>query len=112
VYLTLAESLFLAFLAFSGINKLRVISWGQNSDSPRLHQFSRKVSLSRVQVPNLSAARALAFAASSSRFLAGAVVSSERRSRAETLAISSMAAENAASLAFEGLLNPLIFLTN
>jgi len=42
--------------------------------------------------PNLSAARALAFAASSSRFLGGAVVSKERRRRDEMSAISWIAA--------------------
>src|SRR6266478_3353976 len=62
--------------------------------------------------PNLSAARAFALAASSSRFFGGAVVSSEWRSRAEMTATSSTAAWNHASLAFDGLLNPLIFLTN
>src|SRR5438094_864319 len=61
---------------------------------------------------NLSAARALALAASSSRFLGGALVSSERRNCAETPATSSTAAWNAASFAFDGLVNPLIFLTN
>jgi hypothetical protein len=43
------------------------------------------------QSPNLSAARALALAASSSRFFGGAFVSSERRSRIEMPAISSTA---------------------
>src|SRR5262249_30457500 len=65
-----------------------------------------------VYVPNRSAARAFAFAASSSRFLGGAVVSSENRSRLEMPAISSIAARNAASLVLEGLLKPVIFLTN
>ncbi len=37
VYLTLANSLFLWFLPFSRISKLRGISGAQNSDSPRLH---------------------------------------------------------------------------
>src|SRR6267378_2154697 len=63
-------------------------------------------------VPNLSALRALAFAVSSSRFFGGAVVSSPRRRRFAMPAISSMAAWNAASLALEGLLKPVIFLTN
>src|SRR5271166_5250006 len=58
------------------------------------------------------AARAFAFAASSSRFFGGALVSSERRRLAEIPAISSTAARNDASLAFDGLLKPLIFLTN
>src|ERR1700722_739976 len=64
------------------------------------------------RVPYRSAERALAFAASSARFFGGAVVSSERSSRAETAAISSTAAAKIVSLAFEGLLKPLIFRTN
>jgi hypothetical protein len=62
--------------------------------------------------PNRSTARALAFAASSSRFFGGAVVSSERSRRVATRAISSTAPSNAASFAFDGLVKPLIFLTN
>jgi hypothetical protein len=61
---------------------------------------------------SLCANRALALAASSSRFLGDEFVLSECRSRVEASAISSTAASNAASLAFDGLLNPLIFLTN
>jgi hypothetical protein len=38
VYLTWPDVLFLTFLAFSEINKLRVIRRGQNSDFPRRHQ--------------------------------------------------------------------------
>src|SRR5579864_4693434 len=64
------------------------------------------------QPPNLSAARALAFATSLSRFFGGAFVSSERRRRVEIPAISSTAARNDCSLAFDGLPKPLIFLTN
>ena len=64
------------------------------------------------RAPNLSAPRALAFAASVSRFLGAPFVSSDRRRRAEISAISSTAAWNGPSLAFEGLLKPLIFLTN
>lgn len=64
------------------------------------------------QAPNLCAARAFAFAASSSRFFGGAVVSSEERRRVEMLAISSTAATNERSFALDGLLRPLIFLTN
>jgi hypothetical protein len=63
-------------------------------------------------VPNLTAARALALTASSSRFFGGELASWERRRVAEILAISSTAARNEASLAFDGLLNPVIFLTN
>jgi hypothetical protein len=63
-------------------------------------------------VPNLSAARAFALAASSSRFFGGELASSERRRVAEISAISSTAAKNEASFAFDGLLNPVIFLTN
>jgi hypothetical protein len=66
----------------------------------------------QTQVPNLSAARALAFAASSSRFFGSAFVSSELRRRVEIAAISSTAARNEPSFAFDGLLKPLIFLTN
>src|SRR6202030_305060 len=52
------------------------------------------------------------FAASSSRFFGGAVVARECKRRAEIAAISSIAARNEASLAFDGLLKPVIFLTN
>src|SRR5690348_7609988 len=68
--------------------------------------------LARLRCQNLSAAGAFAVAACSSRFLGGAVVSSARRRRAETPATSSMAARKAASFAFDGLVKPLIFLTN
>jgi hypothetical protein len=44
--------------------------------------------------------------------LGAAVEWSEERSWPEILAISSTAAKNAASFAFEGRLKPLIFLTN
>ena len=64
-------------------------------------------------VPKRSAERAFALAAFLLRgLLAGAVVSSEWRRRAETAAISSIAALKAASFALEGLLKPLIFRTN
>jgi hypothetical protein len=65
-----------------------------------------------TQAGNLSAERAFALAASSSRFLGDAVVSRECRRRVEIAAISSIAARKVASLALEGLLKPLIFLTN
>jgi hypothetical protein len=39
VYLTWANSLFLSFLAFSRISKLRGISRAQNSDSPPPPRF-------------------------------------------------------------------------
>lgn len=65
-----------------------------------------------TQAPKRTAARARAFAASSSRFLGEAVVSSECSRRAEAAATSSTAVSNGASLAFEGLLKPQIFLTN
>jgi hypothetical protein len=61
---------------------------------------------------NLSAERALALAASSSRLLGSAVVSSEVSRRIEAAATSSIAKLNAASFAFDGLLNPLILRTN
>ena len=65
-----------------------------------------------TQAPSLSAARAFAFAASSSRLFGAAFVWSERRRRVEMPAISFTAARNKASFAFDGLLKPLIFLTN
>src|SRR5260370_36200991 len=68
--------------------------------------------LRRTQSANLAAARAFALADSSSRFFGGAFVSSECKKRLETAAISSTAARDAASLAFDRLLKPLIFLTN
>jgi hypothetical protein len=46
------------------------------------------------------------------RLFGGALVSSELRSLPEIAAISPTAAKNAASLAFDGLLKPLTFLTN
>src|SRR3954468_24372748 len=61
---------------------------------------------------NLWTARSFAFAASSSRFFAGAFVSSERRSLVQTAAMSWTAAWNAASLSFDGLLKPLTLRTN
>ena len=60
----------------------------------------------------LRAARSLAFAASSSRVFGAPVVSRARKRRADTAAISSTAARNAASLAFDGLPKPLILRTN
>src|SRR5207244_12793124 len=62
--------------------------------------------------PNRCAARALALAASSSRFRGAALVSSDVSRRVETSAISSMAARKEGSLAFEGLFRPLILRTN
>src|ERR1700730_4038045 len=70
------------------------------------------VSAGLVQVANLSAARTFALVASVSRFFGVAFAASERRRRAETSAISSTAAWNEASFAFDGLVKPLIFLTN
>jgi len=55
-----------------------------------------------------SAARVLALAASSSRFLGGAAVSSDSRRRLETVAISAIAAWKASSFAFDGLWKPVI----
>src|ERR1700721_2829628 len=68
--------------------------------------------LCRAYVPNRTAARALALAASSSRFFGVAVVSSDRKRRPEIFAISSTAPSNAASFACDGLLKPVIFRTN
>jgi hypothetical protein len=52
------------------------------------------------------------FAATSSRFLGGALVPSERRKSEEMFAMASMAAWKDASFALEGLLMPLILRTN
>lgn len=60
---------------------------------------------------NRSAARAFALAASSSRFLGGALVSIATSNLAEAAATSSTASLNAASFAFEGLVVPLILRT-
>jgi hypothetical protein len=59
VYLTSANSLFLLFLPFSRISKLRGISGAQNSDSPRLQNSNCCVinglrSISGVHVPLVS----------------------------------------------------------
>src|SRR5215470_12524266 len=61
---------------------------------------------------NLCAARARALAISSARFLGGAFVSSDLTRFLEIASTSSTAAWNAPSLAFDGLLKPLTFLTN
>src|SRR5215212_1219438 len=76
----------------------------------------RKVSserpiLLRDHPPNRRAERALALAASFSRSLGGALVSSEVSNRSEIIAMSSIAELKAASLAFDGLLKPVTFLT-
>ena len=66
----------------------------------------------RSQAGNLCAYRARALAASSSRFFGGASVSSASNKFLDAAATASTAARNAASLAFDGLLKPLTFLTN
>jgi hypothetical protein len=63
-------------------------------------------------VPNRTAARAFAFAASSSRFFGGALVSNDNNNLFEIAATSSIAFSKAASFAFDGCVNPLIFRTN
>ncbi len=75
-------------------------------------QHKHKVGWRTAHVENLLAARARAFAASAARFLGGAFVLSELSRVLEITATSSTAARNAASLAFDGLLKPLTFLTN
>jgi len=62
--------------------------------------------------PNLIALRAFSRSASSSRLLGGEFVSSEFRRFVEIAAIALIADKNASSLAFDGLLKPLIFRTN
>src|SRR6185369_9364116 len=64
------------------------------------------------QTENRCAARARALAISSARLLGGAFVSSEPKRFLDTASTWSTAARNAASLTFDGLLKPLIFLTN
>src|SRR5271167_1289240 len=81
----------------------RATPFGGNLDSATRHPDYRA---------NLSAARAFAFAASSSRFFGGAFVSSALRRLIDTAAISSTAARNEASFAFDGLLKPVILRTN
>src|SRR6476659_9017839 len=61
---------------------------------------------------NRSADRACARAASCSRVLGGAFVSSDLSSWSEAAAIASMASLKACSLAFDGLLKPLTLRTN
>lgn len=65
-----------------------------------------------LYAPNLAAARACAFVASSSRFFGGAAVWSEWSNLLEAEATSSIAAMKASSFAFEGLVKPLILRTN
>ena len=81
-----------------------------------LNDLSRGVPLRRarhaIHVENLRAARSRALKANSARFLGGAFVRSELRNFPETVDISSTAATNAASFAFDGLLKPLTFRTN
>jgi hypothetical protein len=59
--------------------------------------------------PNLIIARARTFAASTSRFLGGAFVTSALSSFDETFATSVTARLKASSLTTEGFVNPLIF---
>src|SRR6266853_866546 len=73
---------------------------------------SDQTQVPNFQLANLARLRALAFAASSSLRLGGAVVSSEWTRRAATAVISSTADKNEFSFALDGLLKPLIFLTN
>src|SRR5580765_5178390 len=65
-----------------------------------------------ARVPNRSADRSFAAAATSSRLRGAALVDSESISRRATAAVSSIARSNAASFAFEGALNPLSLRTN
>lgn len=72
----------------------------------------RAADLRRDQPANLATDRAFAFAASSSRFFVGAVVSRDWRSRAEAFAMASTAARKDVSFALDGFVKPLIFRTN
>ena len=73
-----------------------------------MHPFQESYSL----LGNLSIDRARALAASSPLFFGGAFVSRFTSSRVATSAISSTAVRNAVSLAFDGLVKPLIYRTN
>jgi hypothetical protein len=95
--------------AFWGIDASGIWSVGLHQKNLADEFFDRAADL---QAPNLAPDRAFAFAASSSRFFGGALVSSERRRRLEIPAISSIADWNEPAFAFDGLVNPLIFLTN
>ncbi len=86
-------------------------SWRPKDEVPHISPSLGDVG-SSLYVPNLTAARAFAFAASSSRFFGGAFVSSDISNCFEIAATSSIAFSNAASFAFDGLVNPLIFRTN
>jgi len=79
------------------------------NSAPTGHCQLRREERDLIQVPNLSAAPAFAFAASSSRFLDAAFVSSERRRRVEIPAIPSTAAMNEASFAFGRLIEAADF---
>jgi len=65
-----------------------------------------------ARVPNRSADRSFAAAATSSRLRGAALVDNESISLRATAAVSLMARSNAASFAFEGALNPLSLRTN
>jgi hypothetical protein len=86
--------------------------WGSHAGVLNKRVMTAKPACVSVHLGNRSAARARALAISSARFLDGALVSSERRRLLDTAAISSTAARNATSLAFDGLLKPLTFRTN
>jgi len=94
------------------------LPWKHQCSCPNQRHASHVMATggSRIASPaylaNLCAARAHALAASSARFFGGAFVSNDMSSFLETAVISSTAARNAASLAFDGLLKPLTFLTN
>src|SRR5207247_2049507 len=88
---------------------------GQEADCRRPHSPRRSAEYGNStdhDVPNRSAARARARAASTSRFRGSASVTSESRRCRATAATSVTARLTAASLARDGLLNPEIFRTN
>jgi hypothetical protein len=90
----------------------KAFSWRIGKSKPESTAKFRSGVFLGTQTPNRSATRAFALAASTSRSLGGALVSSECSRRVETAAISSTAAWKRASLAFDGLWIPLIFRTN
>src|ERR1700690_3142181 len=62
--------------------------------------------------PNLAVDRARSFSDSTSRLRGSAVVTNDRISALADAVTSSTARSNASSFAFDGLVNPQIFLTN
>ena len=109
-----SDSVSLQFIAEISVmrNGMEEVVGSIPTRSTKLYPTSQLMTSVTAYAPKRSIARARALAASSARFLGGAVVSSDRSKRLDASATSSTAVRNAASLAFDGLLNPLILRTN